>query len=984
MKTNSWKHILFSFFLFIIFIASQLPAIAASPAQEEITILSSGPEGIIYEVSVPWQVLSLEPVFVETQLYTQVSLPGWLNTAIPGAPQLPYNAQIIGVPPGAEIHIRVAYGTPHTIPLEQPVLPGGTQFIDDQPLAFNDTLVLPAPMMVYEPDPLIYASHQAYPASLAEVTNHGTLRQQQIASIAAYPVQYQPGTNSLIVYETLQVEVLFGPATYQPRFAAQPDSALFEAMLQDALLNYEDAQLWRQPAEVEYLTQAGATQHLSTQRESGLPWFPPTPAWKIPITEEGFYQLTYSDLLSAGILEGDPDPANFQLFYLGEEVAIEVNTQDAGQFADGDTLRFYGLANPTKYTRETIYWLTIGTSPGQRIQTRDGTPGSADSPLSYPATRHFEENKIYVLNTPGADDFERFTWVDIVAINNPAFWVNTFEINGITSEPATLTLALFGMSSNPDINPDHHAEIFINNNKVADLFWDGRTWKIEEMDVTSLLLEGENQLRIYLPHDTGAAWDAIHVDWFKFNFNRAFIADNNLLTFDYEQPGPWLFEADGFTSGQITVYDLTDPFNVTEIINGEIDFQDPTYTLSFEDQLSSAKRYTLVESSAFKTVPSIINVLPSTFQPGTDQPKLLIIAHHAFWDAAQALAAYRAAQMTTLLVDVQDVYTHFAYGQVGVQAIRNFLAYAYANWGSSHVLLIGDGNYDPKNYLGDSLPSFIPAYLAFADPWIGETATDNRFVTFTEGNNLPNMMIGRLTVKTAQEAAGFVDKIITFEQTAQEEWPRQILAVADNADTSGNYPLISDAIISDLVPFIYSVERVYYKVTHPSINETRAAIQAGINSNKYLVSYFGHGAFDFWAEEQLFKKADVALLTNSPHYPIILAMTCYEGYFHRPKADHQALAEVVITTPGKGAVASWSSSGLGITPGHNLLTRGFYQAMFKQEVATLGQATLGGKLRLWASGVMLDMIDTHNLLGDPALHFHPQPLYRQYLPLFTR
>ncbi|RMF27232.1 MAG: hypothetical protein D6759_18090, partial [Chloroflexi bacterium] len=49
------------------------------------------------------------------------------------------------------------------------------------------------------------------------------------------------------------------------------------------------------------------------------------------------------------------------------------------------------------------------------------------------------------------------------------------------------------------------------------------------------------------------------------------------------------------------------------------------------------------------------------------------------------------------------------------------------------------------------------------------------------------------------------------------------------------------------------------------------------------------------------------------------------------------------------------------------LSQGFFQALFTDGVATVGEATLAGKLKLAAGGLYLDLLDTFTLLGDPAL-----------------
>ncbi len=97
-----------------------------------------------------------------------------------------------------------------------------------------------------------------------------------------------------------------------------------------------------------------------------------------------------------------------------------------------------------------------------------------------------------------------------------------------------------------------------------------------------------------------------------------------------------------------------------------------------------------------------------------------MIAHETVITAAHTLADYRATQgLRIQVVNVQDVYDEFGYGIPDAAAIRDFLAYTYANWTSpapSYVVLFGDGNFDPKDNLGRGEPSLIPPYLAPVDP----------------------------------------------------------------------------------------------------------------------------------------------------------------------------------------------------------------------------------------------------------------------------
>ena len=61
--------------------------------------------------------------------------------------------------------------------------------------------------------------------------------------------------------------------------------------------------------------------------------------------------------------------------------------------------------------------------------------------------------------------------------------------------------------------------------------------------------------------------------------------------------------------------------------------------------------------------------------------------------------------MVVQVVDVEDLYDEFTFGQHSPQAIHDYLAHAMNNWTRKphYVLLAGDASYDPKNYLGQGL-----------------------------------------------------------------------------------------------------------------------------------------------------------------------------------------------------------------------------------------------------------------------------------------
>jgi hypothetical protein len=154
--------------------------------------------------------------------------------------------------------------------------------------------------------------------------------------------------------------------------------------------------------------------------------------------------------------------------------------------------------------------------------------------------------------------------------------------------------------------------------------------------------------------------------------------------------------------------------------------------------------------------------------------------------------------------------------------------------------------------------------------------------------------------------------------------------------------------------------------------DARAAIQAGINAGKLIVNYIGHASTSQWAGEGLFKRTDIASLSNSDRMPIMLPMTCMDGYYINPGSNepgiYPSIAETITRIADKGAIASWSPTGWGNVSGHDVLNRGFFNALFQSGdgMMTLGMATQAGKIDLFSTGTNQDLMDTYLLFGDPA------------------
>ena len=188
--------------------------------------------------------------------------------------------------------------------------------------------------------------------------------------------------------------------------------------------------------------------------------------------------------------------------------------------------------------------------------------------------------------------------------------------------------------------------------------------------------------------------------------------------------------------------------------------------------------------------------------------------------------------------------------------------------------------------------------------------------------------------------------------------------VADNPDSAGNFYAHSDEVANNLWPYPSFEQKAYYLSNYTNSTDMKNAIISGINQGALFVTYNGHSSKRTWGDG-FFDRVDINSLSNTV-FPIFLPMTCLEGQFINP--GFISMGEQAVRTPGKGAVASFSPTGLGVATGHQFLYNTFFQALDGGETE-LGALTVAAKQALFEShSLFRDLLDTYILLGDPALH----------------
>lgn len=658
-----------------------------------------------------------------------------------------------------------------------------------------------------------------------------------------------------------------------------------------------------------------------------------------------------------------------------------------------------------KYTDKNVYWLDVNGPAGLRMDVVNGIPTGAHLILtqSRAKTRLEQDNRWYTVHRTDEDSW---FW-EVVSVNTTTPGTTRmypFDLPTATESatPAVLLGEIYADTESLTSTPDHHIELAINGNSIYVAEWDGigRLSMNVEFD-QSYLIPGTNQLTLTSSLLTGRSSDSLFIDWFEIAYAHQLQAQADQLFFEYPESGTVRqYRIGGFSSANIAVLDITNPLEpiVVEIQPGIQ--QGSTYQAEFIAQHPQTARYLVTSTSLEKPLAieqySFKNLHASTF--GADY---IIIAHPNFVSTAQALADYRSAQgLRTMVVDIEDIINEFNDGIYHSLAIKSFLAYTMVNWippAPSYVVLVGSGHWNfyyrpgpTNNY--STAEIYMPPHLAWVDPWQGEVDSAAALAMVVGNDLLPDLAIGRIPVDSSEELATVISKIIAYEDQDNYVRPDRLLFVADNQpDLAGNFANISDDVIDASVPAYQNIDRVYLNDFLDQAGEdacepgmicpqaTQAILDHINNTELDFINYTGHGSINYWAQELLLRTTslpdyindpswnDLVLMNNGDNLPVLLSMTCLDGYWIYPSQRYPSLAVNLLRKTGGGIVAAYSPTGLGLAHGHDVLNKAFFDSLYKIGVKELGAAVQFSKLKLFETGQNFDLIYTYTIFGDPAL-----------------
>jgi len=435
------------------------------------------------------------------------------------------------------------------------------------------------------------------------------------------------------------------------------------------------------------------------------------------------------------------------------------------------------------------------------------------------------------------------------------------------------------------------------------------------------------------------------------------------------------------------IWDVTNPL-FPENIPFQINNSEASFGAETQNKL---KTFVLFSNNNLLEPNSIQKVSNQNIQQ-TQTPDLLILTIKNWREQAERLAAFRRTNdgLSVAVVDIDQVYNEFSSGSPDPTAIRDFGRFLWQKNPAKlkYLLLFADASFDYKNiiqYASIDTKLQIPTYESreSLNP-VNSYASDDYFGFFEDnegewqenntGNHSMEIGVGRLPVKSVEEAKIVVDKLIYYAQTQRTAggWRRKISFVADDGDFNIHQQdaddisevtlkttkdLIINKIYLDAFPQIATANGAI----SPEVNK---ALNKSVNEGALIINYSGHGGTDGWTEEKVLTREQIQSWRNLNNMPLFLTATCSFGRFDDP--GNVSGAEMAMLSPRGAAIGLLTTTRPVYSNTNFLLNNAFYQAFAQKN--TNPNLRLGDIFRITKNNSLSGVFNRNfSLVGDPSM-----------------
>jgi hypothetical protein len=634
-------------------------------------------------------------------------------------------------------------------------------------------------------------------------------------------------------------------------------------------------------------------------------------------------------------------------------------------------LYFYGQVPSTLpeslYGDAGVYRLQKGR--GLLMTTASVGAGGSPASNTFAASLHAEQD-VFAATVLSLDPRSDYWFWEFLQGDDPTYGTRTFTLAApglAAGSGGTLTVHLQGATAS-GVAGEHHVAVALNGTALGETGWTGITAQTASFAVPpGTLLASGNQVTLTAHTGSGAPYSIFYLNGFDLAYPRRFTAAGDTLAFPATGGAP--VAVGGFASAAVRLLDVSDPLHPRWLAGAGVSPDGAGgYQVSFTPPASGS--YLAVSAPAVPVAAADRAWSAPALQAAGNRARYLVIAPAAFHDAAERLADARRAQgLEAMTVDLEQIWDEMNGGAASPEALRAFLAYAFAHWSvpPRYVALAGTGTFDYRNLLGFGDERVPPLMLETPG---GLFASDN-LLGDVDGDGLPEMAVGRIPVLSAAELDAYTAKLTAYEGATPAAWTGTALLLSDVPDQGGDFAADSDAIAGQLSG-LYTTQRIDLATT--PLADARAQLLAALGTGAAFVNYTGHGGLDRLSSGGLLTDDDVPGLNRGGRSPLITALTCVINRFDVPGIP--SLGELLAKSPAGGAVAVWGPTGLSASGQAKLLGERFYHSPGPLDGVTdarLGDRVLRATAEYRTLGGDPTLPPLYGIVGDPALRLQQPP-----------
>lgn len=741
---------------------------------------------------------------------------------------------------------------------------------------------------------------------------------------------------------------------------------------------------------------------------------------KIGVTTDGIYQLNASHLQKMGFNLSLINPKNIQLYgnragmlpqpnsalpingLAQNEIVVE--GEDDNRFDVQDKILFYGQSphittfnaisktfqhEQNLYSDTTFYFLTVGETLGLRIKNQASVSTTKQITTYDDFLFHEIDSKNILAQAPFAGSGRE--WVG-EAFNNLVEQTFNFNISNLTKNTSVRinTSVVASSSRKTQFLLKANGKI-IDSLRVApigiDRYDDKGAISTKTSIINTDLLPTLSEFNIGLSFNRDTLTTGIgYLNSIEVMAERALKLYNNQTLFQsvkslQNDVSQFIINE---ASNSLKIWDITDalkPINqLYENLNQQVIFGTNTTTL---------RRFIVFNPNGLLE-PIIGEVIKPQNLNDLSVPDLIIVTSALLRTQANRLADFRRQHdnLAVEVVSTEEIYNEFSAGKQDITAIRDFVKYLYRKNPQKlkYLLLFGDASYDYKKRVSvvseqikqtyiptyQSRESLNPIYSYASDDYFGFLEpNEGDWNESAEGSHTLEIGIGRLPVKTIEEAKNVVDKLIYYSTNKESigEWRNKVVFVADDGDQNLHQ---EDAdYFAKQVEESFEVQKLYldaYPLLSLPQSQYSPAANAALNkvfsTGALVVNYNGHGAEVGWTDEQILTIKDIVNFTNQTTLPLMFTATCQFGRFDDP--NQVSGAELSIINPKGGAIALLTTTRPVYQSTNFYTNKAFYESVFKP---INGEMPRLGDIMIYTKNNSAQSVVNRNfsLLGDPSM-----------------